>query len=68
LKAPGTKRLKVKYDELLSISLQFWFQFELAPLQPGTLDTRGEAEAAYLRADAGAFSARADTRPLFSSI
>ena len=30
LKPPGTKRLKLKYDEIL---LQFCFQFQLAPLQ-----------------------------------
>ena len=35
LKAPGTKRLKLKYDQRLSILLQFWFQFQLAPLHIG---------------------------------
>jgi len=30
LKAPGTKRLKLKYDKLLS---NFAFKFQLAPLQ-----------------------------------
>jgi len=29
LKAPGTKRLKVKYDKLLSILLQCCFQIDL---------------------------------------
>jgi len=33
LKAPGTKRLKPKNDQPLSILLQFCFQFQLAPLQ-----------------------------------
>jgi len=35
LKAPGTNRLKLKYDKLLSILLQFCFQIQLAPLHTG---------------------------------
>ena len=35
LKVPGTKRLKLKYDILPAILLQFCFQFQLAPLHPG---------------------------------
>ena len=35
LNPPGTKRLKLKYNELLWILLQFCFQFQLAPLHPG---------------------------------
>jgi hypothetical protein len=35
LKAPGTKRLKLKCDKMLSILLQFCFQFQLAPLHLG---------------------------------
>ena len=35
LKAPGTKRSKLKYDNLLSILLQFCFQFQFAPLHGG---------------------------------
>ena len=35
LKAPGTQRLKLKYDELHSILLQFCFRFQLAPLNQG---------------------------------
>ena len=35
LKAPGTERLKLKYDELLSILLQFCFQLQLVPLHRG---------------------------------
>jgi len=45
LKAPGTKRLKLKYDKLLSILLQFCFQFKLAPLQRGHRDPRGGTQA-----------------------
>jgi hypothetical protein len=37
LKALGTKPLKLKYDKLLSILLQFCFQFQRAPLQRGEL-------------------------------
>jgi hypothetical protein len=33
VKAPGTKRLKLKYDKLLSMLLQVCFQFQFAPLQ-----------------------------------
>ena len=33
LKAPGTKRLKLKYDE--ATGFKFCTQFRLAPLQPG---------------------------------
>jgi hypothetical protein len=49
LKARGTKRLKRKYDKLLSILPQFCFQFQLEPLHPGLQrrhlrdDTHGEA-------------------------
>jgi hypothetical protein len=35
LKAPGINHLKLKYDELLSILLQFYFQIQLAPLHHG---------------------------------
>jgi len=35
LQAPGTKRLKLNYDRLLSILLQFCFQFEVVPLHQG---------------------------------
>jgi len=35
LALPGTKRLKLKYDEVLSILLQFWFRFQLGPLHRG---------------------------------
>jgi hypothetical protein len=35
LKAPGIKRLKQKYGELLSILLQFCFQIQIAPLHHG---------------------------------
>ena len=35
LKAPGTNRLKLKYDKLPSILLQICFQFQLALLQQG---------------------------------
>jgi len=41
LKAPGTKRLKLNYDKLLSILLQFCFQFQLAPLLRGRHSQRG---------------------------
>ena len=34
-KVPGTKRLKLKHHKLLSISLQFCFYIQLAPLQLG---------------------------------
>jgi len=34
LKAPGSKRLKLKYDEVLTILPQFCFQIQLAPLHP----------------------------------
>ena len=37
LKAPGTKRLKLQYGET---GFNFWFQFQLAPLQHGE---RGDA-------------------------
>ena len=40
VKAPGTKRLKLKYDRLLSISLQACFQIQLAPLPRGRGSTR----------------------------
>jgi len=40
LKAPGYKRLKSKYDEVLSILLKFCFQFQLAPLQHGRVLAR----------------------------
>ena len=35
LKAPGTKRLKLKYDKLLQMLLKFCFRFQLASLQRG---------------------------------
>jgi len=35
MKAPGFKRLKLEYDKLLSILLQFCFQLQLATLQLG---------------------------------
>ena len=35
LKLPGAERLKLKYDKLLSISITFRFQFQLAPLYLG---------------------------------
>jgi hypothetical protein len=35
LKAPGTQRLKLKYDDMLSILLEFCSQIQLAPLQLG---------------------------------
>jgi hypothetical protein len=35
LKAPGTKHLKLKYVKLLSLLLQFRFQFQLAPVHLG---------------------------------
>jgi len=35
LKAPGTQRLKLKHDKLLSNLLQFWFQNQLAALHQG---------------------------------
>ena len=35
LEAPGTKCLKLKYGELLSMLLQLCFQIQVAPLQPG---------------------------------
>jgi len=38
LKPPGTKRLTLKYDNSLSILLQFCFQFQLAPLHDGDDD------------------------------
>jgi len=37
LKAPGTQLLKLKHDKLLSISLQFCFQSQLAPLHQGEM-------------------------------
>jgi len=40
LTPPGTKLLKLKYDELLSILLQFCCQFQLAPLQHGRVLAR----------------------------
>jgi len=50
-KAPGTKRLKLKYDELLTILLRFRFQFQLAPLQQGAIDvTAGRATTAGVAA------------------
>jgi hypothetical protein len=36
-KAPGAKRLKLKYHKLPSMLLQFCFQIQLAPLHIGTL-------------------------------
>ena len=36
LKAPGTKRLKLTYDKLLSILPQFCFHFQRAPLHRGS--------------------------------
>jgi hypothetical protein len=41
LKAPGTKRLKLKYDELLSVLLEFCFHIQLAPLHDGGLRVVG---------------------------
>jgi len=38
LQAPGTERLKLKCDILLSILLQFCFQFQLAPLPHGSVE------------------------------
>jgi hypothetical protein len=35
LKAPRIKRLKLKYDKLLSILLQFCFRIQLVPLHQG---------------------------------
>ena len=46
LEAPGIKRLKLKFDPLLSILLQFCFQIQLAPLQRGTVRGAGRARAA----------------------
>ena len=40
LKAPGTKRFKLKYEKLLSILLQFCFQHQLAPLDQGAFDIK----------------------------
>jgi hypothetical protein len=47
LKAPGKQRLKLKYDNLLSILLKFCFQIILAPLQRGVAGHR----AVYVRAE-----------------
>jgi len=35
LKAPGTKRLKLNYKEVVSTLVQFCFQIQLAPLHRG---------------------------------
>ena len=43
LKPPGTKRLNVNYDKLLSILLQICFQFHLAPLRQGAAGRGGQA-------------------------
>ena len=43
LTAPRTKRLKLKYDKLLTILLQFCFQLQLAPLQQGGHRRHGKA-------------------------
>ena len=40
LKSPGTRRLKLKCDKLLSILLQFCFQNQLLPLHLGIVWTR----------------------------
>jgi len=48
-KPPGTKRLKVKYDEVLSILLQFCFQFQLAPLHRGTPSARAACRGSSAR-------------------
>jgi hypothetical protein len=45
LKAPGTKRLKLKCDILLSTSaFNFCFQIQLAPLQRGREDLKEDLE------------------------
>jgi hypothetical protein len=44
LKVPGTKRLKQKYDKLLSVLLQFCYQFQLAPLHHGAHARAGAAD------------------------
>ena len=41
LKPPGTKRLKLKYDKLLSMLLDFCFQIQLAALHHGRSAPRG---------------------------
>ena len=41
VKAPGTKRLRLKYDRLLSILPQICFQIQLAPLHHGGLGVPG---------------------------
>ena len=44
LKGPGTNRSKPRYDEQLSILLQFCFQIQLVPLhQGGSLSLQGAA-------------------------
>jgi len=43
LKAPRTKRLRLKYDKLLSILRQFCVLFQLAPLHLGLVDGYGNS-------------------------
>jgi hypothetical protein len=54
LKAPETKRLKLKHDELLSILLQFCFQIHLAPLYRGRRHRRHHDRQRRLRLQLGA--------------
>jgi len=67
LKAPGTKRLNLQYDKLLSILPEFWFQFQLAPLQQGVHrqgHLRGRAGGALPSRPLTVCSRGAYTRPL----
>ena len=43
MKAPGTKRLKLNYDEQLPILLQLCFHIQLAPLHLGDFRSNSQA-------------------------